>query len=276
MKCFDVSLKELYGLRGGKLDCILGDCPMDKCSQNWKRPALIVIPGGDYWMVSKREGEPVASFFLGKGFQTFILKYSCCDDGVHYPEQLLEAAAAVDHVRKNAENYQVNPDEIFVVGFSAGGHLTANLSVDYAAASDFFGKDLDCKPTAVGLCYPVITTKAGYGGSHKNLLQGCTEEEKVQYMKRLELDELVSENTPSAFIWTTAEDALVPSENALRFALALARKGIRYELHVYPQGGHGSSTCSWEICGHEEHLRRSARWMEDCAAFFRLYTTEFF
>ncbi len=276
MRCFDISIKELYGLQGGKLACILGDCPMEEYDPNWKRPALIVIPGGAYWMVSKREGEPVASFFLGKGFQTFVLEYSCCPDGVRYPEQLLEAAAAVDHVRKNAEEYHVNPNEIFVMGFSAGGHLTGNLAVEYASVGEMTGRKYDCRPTAIALCYPVISSKEGHEDSHRNLLNGYSENEKAEILKRVDLDQAVCEHTPPAFIWTTAEDSGVPSTNALVYAIALARKKVPYELHVYPKGDHGASTCSWEICGHDEHLRRTSRWMEDCAAFFRLFTTEAF
>ncbi len=277
MNIFKVDLGPLYGLQGGTLDCILGDCPLDGEHPTWRRPAVLVIPGGDYWACSLREGEPTASFFLSKGFQTFILTYTTCQNGTHYPEPLLQAAAAVDYVRKHAARLHVDPQEVFVVGNSAGGHLTANLAVDYRHASELAGRALDCRPTAVCLSYPVITTKAGYGRSHKNLLDGCTDEQKAQYMQRLELDELVDGDTPPAFIWATAEDDLVPAENALRFALAMARNGVRYELHIFPQGGHGISTCSMEInTGCEPYLRRNAQWLENCASFFRLYTQEGF
>lgn len=275
MQAFHVDLKEFYPLQGGKLSCMLADCPWDENPQAWKRPAVIVVPGGDYVFVSRREGEPVASYFLSRGFQAFILTYDTATEGVHYPQELLQLASAVDYVRKHAGQLHVNPEEVFVVGFSAGGHLTANLAVDYARA-----RGLDCRPTAVGLSYPVISAKAGYPGSHKNLLAGCPEEEKAELTQRLDLDEQVTENTPPAFIWTTAEDDLVPSVNALRYALALAQKGIRYELHVYPQGGHGGSTWDLEVNGWlagEANLRKkNSRWLENCAEFFRLYTKEAF
>ncbi len=276
MKCVSVSLKEEYNLQGGELTCMIADCPLDGEHPEWRRPALIAVPGGNYDWCYQHEGEPFAAYFLGKGFQTFILKYTTSVDGVHYPEQLLELACAVDYVKKHAKEFHVNPDEVFVEGNSAGGHLTANLAVDYQLASKLMGAQLDCRPTAVALSYPVITTKAGYAGSHNSLLKGCTEAEKEQYMHRLQLDELVTKDTPPAFIWATAEDALVPAENAMRFASALARNGVPYELHIYPHGWHGLSTCNAEVCGQEPYLKKNAQWLENCADFFREYTAEKF
>ncbi len=274
MRVIHVALKEHYGVQGGILDGILADCPLDGENPQWKRPAVVVVPGGGYAMCSKREGEPIASFFLSRGFQAFILTYQTCQDGVHYPEQLLEAASAVDYIRSHAQEFYVNPDEVFVVGFSAGGHLTADLAVEYAFASEKMGRQLNCRPTAVGLSYPVISRQTGYVDSHNNLLAGCTEEELTAHSHRLDLDQQVDENTPPAFIWSTAEDSVVPSANALRFALALATHGVPYELHVYPQGEHGLSTCDLEICAPERYLQKNGAWLENCASFFRLYTQE--
>ncbi len=267
MRCFTVDLQKEYPLQGGTLECILGDCPLDGENPQWKRPAVIVVPGGGYAMCSKREGEPIASFFLGKSFQTFILTYQTCTDGVRYPEQLMELASAVDYVRRNAQEFSVDPRAVFVVGFSAGGHLTANLAVDHAMA-----QPLDCRPTAVGLSYPVISTKTGYSGSHENLLSGYTQQEQQHYMQRLELDEQVNADTPPAFLWATATDGFVPAENALRFALAMEKQGILYELHIYPQGVHGGSTWAPEITQNyppdTPFLKKNAQWLENCADFF--------
>ncbi len=278
MKAYTVALQEKYGfLQGGKLDCILGDCPLDTQDGSWRRPAVIVVPGGAYCFTSKREGEPIATSFLAKGFQTFVLWYLVHPDGARYPEALLELSAAVDYVKKHAEEMSVNPDEIFVVGFSAGGHLTANLAVEYQSVPQKAGYPLDCKPTAVGLSYPVISKKHGHENSFENLLDGYTEEAQEELLKTLNLNEAVSEQTPPAFIWSTRTDAAVPCDNAIRYAQALSDHGVDFELHVYPRGPHGLATATKEICDESLYCGLdTAQWIDACAKFFRFYTVEKF
>jgi acetyl esterase/lipase len=278
MKNVIVNLAKEYGLQGkATLQCMAMDIPWDEKKDTWKRPALIVVPGGGYGIVSKREAEPVALPFLSKGYQTFILTYSVGgENGFSYPQQLLEAAAAVDYVKKHADEFDVNPEEVFIMGFSAGGHLAGNLCVEYASVSQKMGRELDCKPTAAALCYPVISQKHGHQGSYINLLNGYTEEAQEELLKILSLDKMVNEQTPPAFIWTTATDNAVPASNSLRYAAALDAQGISYELHVYPRGHHGLSRCNLEINGEFDFLTKASRWIDDCASFFRLYTVEKF
>jgi acetyl esterase/lipase len=276
MKTYNISLKDKYEVEGGELECILADCPFDVPTPNWKRPAVVVVPGGAYWMVSKREGEPVANYFLAKGFQTFVLTYRCAPDGARYPEQLFELAAAVDFVKKHAEEYNVNPEEIFVVGFSAGGHLVADLSVEYSSVSEKMGQAVDCRPKAVGLGYPVISAEYGHVQSYGNLLNGYTDEAKAELMKTLNLDKVVTAETSPAFIWTTSEDTCVPPTNSLAFAAALSRNKVPFELHVYPNGVHGGSICSVEINSDLAYFKKNEQWLDDCASFFRLFTVEKF
>ncbi len=278
MKSYSVNLKEAYPfLQGGKLDCLAIDYPYDGTNTvGWKRPALIVVPGGAYGMVSKREAETVAVSFLDRGFQAFVLNYLCEPQNARYPEQLLEAASAVDYVRKHAEELDVNPEEVFLVGFSAGGHLTGNLAVEHQNIEKKAGVTLDCKPTAVGLCYPVISKVCGHKGSYDNLLKGYSEEEKAEIYKWVSLEDAVSEQTPPAFLWSTAEDTVVPPENAIRYALALGKQGIPYELHVYPRIQHGASTGNQENNAYHPDLKRISRWVDDCTEFFRLQIVEKF
>ena len=274
MKAYTLNLKEKYDfLQGGELDCLLMERPFPEETE-WKRPAIIIAPGGGYWHVSKREGEPISTAFMAMGYQTFILKYLCAPQNARYPEQLLELACAVDYVRKNAENLNVNPNEIFLIGFSAGGHLVANLSVDYSKISTLVAKELQCKPTAVGLAYPVISYEYGHTGSFDNLLQGYSEQEKSRLIKELNLDNQVSAETPPTFLWCTAQDNIVPPENTLKYALALDKAKVAYELHIYPIGPHGLSTGSVEVNSFALGIPKVASWIKDCANFFRAYTVE--
>ena len=268
-----VNLKYYYKVAGGKLKPYIIECPVDD-EKKWLRPAVIVVAGGAYSHVSKREGAPVACHFLARGFQAFVLEYLTATDGVCYPEQLHELAAAVDYLKSHCGEYHINKDEIFVIGFSAGGHLTANLAVDYSAVSLTVGEKLDCKIAAVALGYPVISAKLGHTRSHENLLAGYSEAEKLNLIDRLNLDKAVTEKTVPAFIWTTAADGAVPAVNSLKFACALAENNIKYELHVYPEGDHGSSTCDFEVNAECNALRKNSQWIENCIGFFRLFTVE--
>lgn len=277
MRTYEVDLAKEYNVQGGTLKCILADEPHDQHDPNWKRPAVVVVPGGGYGMVSKREGEPVAFEFLARGFQTFVLTYLVGgENGFSYPEQLLELSSAMDYVKKNAKELGVNEKEVFVVGFSAGGHLVGDLAVECDDVPQKAGRALDCRPTAVGLCYPVISHIHGHQGSYDNLLYGYSDEAKGELLKTLSLDRAVKETTPPAFIWALTKDGCVPVDNALRYAQACSDKNVNFELHVYPGDAHGTSTGALEINVPRDFLPKSRAWLEDCASFFRLYVEEKF
>lgn len=270
MKHQQINLNEHYNLKGGKLTILCADNPNDDKSSKWTRPAVIIVPGGGYHFCSRREQEVVAFEFLSRGYNTFVLEYLCAPDNVHYPEQLLELACSVDYVRKNAKALCVNPKEIFAVGFSAGGHLVASLSTDYSIAQKEYNQKISPSLTAAGLIYPVISDEYGHTDSHKNLFFG-TDKEKLSQTR---MDKLVCKNTAPAFIFSTFEDKTVPSLNAIKYAEALAKQGIEYELHIYKNGGHGMSIATKEINYTTKGISRNKHWVDDCAEFFRDFVKE--
>lgn len=267
MRNFTVELKSLYNLSGGRLNAYISDPPFDNPVENYKRPAVIVVAGGGYYFVSKREQEPVGNYFLYQGYQVFILDYTCAPDGVKYPEQLYELGASVDYIRKNAAELLVDPEKIFCVGFSAGGHLVCDLSVEYEKVDAELA--VDSKPTAVGLCYPVITPDGGHMDSFDNLLKGYDENEKAELLESMKLDKRVTKNTPPAFIWATAKDNCVPPVNSLAYAQALSQNGVNFELHIYPNGTHGLSSCTEVINAPSSFLAKNGTWIKDCGEFFK-------
>ena len=97
--------------------------------KNIKRPCLIVCPGGGYAFCSQREAEPIAANFWGDGYNTFTIWYSVSPH--RYPTQLLEVAAVMELIYKNADEWNCDTDRISIVGFSAGGHLAAHYSNAY-------------------------------------------------------------------------------------------------------------------------------------------------
>ncbi|MDY5441625.1 MAG: alpha/beta hydrolase [Candidatus Enteromonas sp.] len=244
-----------------------------------KRPAVIVVPGGTYISNAWREGQPVAVKFLSFGFQSFVLGYHTAADGVRYPEELLELASAVDYLKRHAAEYFINPDEIFVVGFSAGGHLVGNLAQEMHHL-DKHGFHGDATIKAIGLSYPVINPNYGHPNSHKNLLNGYDEETKKKLMDELSLDLHVTEANPPAFLFGTSCDTVVPPHNIISYAEALGAKGITYELHLYPYGEHGWGSGDREFVGpfngYPDKRANVEKWTEECATFFRDFCVEVF
>ena len=144
------------------------------------RDAILVIPGGGYHTVcSNREGEPIAMAFMPKGYNAFVLHYSVRKKP--FPCQLVEASKAMKHIRDNAEHYNINPERIFTVGFSAGGHLAASLGtmwhIDevYSEINMPYGYN---KPRGMMLIYPVVSP-VYHLPSFENLLLGKVTDEKL-------------------------------------------------------------------------------------------------
>lgn len=209
--------------------------------ENRKRPCMVVCPGGGYGFCSQRESEPIALHFLPEGFNVFVITYSCAPN--RFPTQLREVAALMELIYKNADVWNCDTDKISIIGFSAGGHLAAHYSTAYDCdeVREVFPES---KPVnASVLCYPVITADPAHAhnGSIDNLTG--TAERTAEQIEKFSCDRLVKETTPPAFIWHTAADDCVPVMNSLLYAGALTKYHIPTELHIYPFGGHGLSTC---------------------------------
>ena len=212
------------------------------------RRAIIVCPGGGYQMLSDREAEPIARFYMAKGMNAFILRYSVNPHATNYAP-LIEAALAIKHVRENAEKYNIDPNYVFIVGFSAGGHLAASTGIlwNIPEVKEALGDAPEgiAKPTGMILSYPVITAgpKAHKGSIHRLCGTTTPTEEEAD---RFSLEKHVDETTSPAFIWHTFEDKTVPVENALFLASALKENNVPFELHIYPYGPHGLSLANEE------------------------------
>lgn len=233
------------------------------------RPAILVVPGGGYLYVSFREGERVALNFSTAGFHTFILDYAT-QPHVH-PLPILNIAKALELIRENAEEWGVAPDKIAVCGFSAGGHLSASISTLWND-KDLFGdneeKNRLHRPDASILCYPVISCDEY---AHKGSLIALTgQNEKTPLWDKLSLEKQVDKNTPPAFIWHSGDDAYVPAENSLLYAMALRKNNIPVELHIYQDGPHGMSVVSDETFWKIDKFTRNYPWIKQAIEWLYL------
>ena len=229
-----------------------------------KRPAILILPGGGYAYVSSREGEPIALNFLTKGFRVFILEYSTAPHS--YPTALQEVAAAIDLIHANQLQWAVDASRLAIMGFSAGGHLAGHYSNCYDC-SEIRQLFPNSKPVnAAVLCYPVISARAE--SRHTKSFQNISGSKEIteDIINRFSLNLLVSEKTPPTFLWHTREDQLVPVNNSLLYAQALAQQGTPFALHIYPFGPHGLATADAMTRGNDpERIKAVHDWMDKAA-----------
>jgi acetyl esterase/lipase len=212
--------------------------------------AVIVCPGGGYNVLAwTHEGEEVAAWLNSIGVTGIILKYRV----PRRPDQpkdkppvgaLQDAQRALSIVRSKSKEWQINSKKIGILGFSAGGHLSAWASTNfdkraYEALDDI--DKADCRPDFAVMIYP--------GGV---VPRGKTElAEEIRVRKEC----------PPMFFAHAGDDPVTP-ENSVRMFLALKRAGVPAELHVYSTGGHGF--------GLRPTGKPSATWPKSCEAWLRV------
>lgn len=200
----------------------------EHCSQ---APFVLVIPGGGYFFCNKKETSEVAKAFCEKGFNAAVLIYRTGTED-HYPSQLIDAAKAFDLIRR-----EFQPKEIYLCGFSAGGHLAASLATLWDKEESI--KAYQAKPDGIILSYSVLTS--GEFENKRTFDELCGSDKELR--EWVNLVDRVDSNCPRAFIWHTLTDEKVPVENAMLFASALRRNNIPFELHIYQEGPHAMSLC---------------------------------
>ncbi len=196
----------------------------------YPHPAVIIFPGGGYAGREPHEGEHIAQYYQSKGFQAFVVDYRLHPNA--FEAILADAQRAVKIVRKNAKLYKVDPNKIFLAGFSAGGHLAVSAATmaDHSLIGDEYDT-VNCRPNGLILGYPVILSHRPDGGM-------------ITCIRRLGKDNLslekwVTKETPPVFLWHTFEDTTVDVRNSLVFAQALKEQDVPVEMHIFPRGKHG-------------------------------------
>ena len=228
--------------------------------------AVVIFPGGGYGHLAvDHEGHQVAHWLNSLGVTAFILKYRHRNSGAGYgyPTPLQDAQRAVRMVRSRAKEWNVEPNRIGILGFSAGGHLASSegthFNKNYYELKDLVD-DVSCRPDFMILIYPVITLDDSYthAGSKLNLLGKDPNQDLVDSLSN---ENQVTSETPPTFLVHADDDKAVPPENSINFYLALRKAKVPAEMHIYENGGHGfglgkekSPASSWPI--------RCADWMQ--------------
>lgn len=205
-----------------------------------KRPLVLVCPGGAYRFTADREAEMIALQFNSRGYHSAVLRYSCAP--AVFPTALTEVAASIKMIKEQSENWHVDTEKIFVMGFSAGGHLAASYGVFWNRS--FVAEAVGCsteflKIAGMILCYPVLTSKEEY--THLESIHNLLGEDYEAKKEEMALENQVGPHTPPAFLWHTFADDAVPFQNSLFFVEAMGKAGVSAEYHLYPEGPHGLS-----------------------------------
>jgi acetyl esterase/lipase len=203
--------------------------------------AVVIAPGGGYQSLAmEHEGRQFAYWFNAMGVTAFVLKYRL-GPAYHHPIELGDAQRAIRTVRSRATEFNVQPDRVGMMGFSAGGHLTSTAGTHFdsgkADARDPIER-VSSRHDFLILGYPVISFDAAitHAGSLRNLL-GTNPDPKL--VEDLSNDLRVTPQTPATFIFHTTNDNAVPVENSVRFYLALRKAKVPVEMHLFESGPHG-------------------------------------
>jgi acetyl esterase/lipase len=204
--------------------------------------AIIICPGGGYHINAiNHEGLDVARELTKWGIAAFVLKYRIPDDNTMINKEigpLQDVQQAIHTVRENAKAWNIDPQKIGLMGFSAGGHLASTAATHYKTPVIPGGRTSNVRPDFLILGYPVIsfTDSIAHLGSRSNLLGNSPGREKIlQYSN----ERHVTQETPPAFLFHAADDKVVLPANSLAFYKSLLQHGVPAELHIYERGGHG-------------------------------------
>lgn len=202
--------------------------------------AVIVCPGGGYGVHAPHEAEPVARWLNTLGITGVVLRYRL-GPRYHHPVMLHDAARAIRTVREGAKNWNIDPQRIGILGFSAGGHLASSISVHFDGGDPASPDPVErqsSRPDLAVLIYPVITMEGQYAhdGSRRNLLGDSP---TAELMRFLSSEEQVKPDTPPTFLVHSSDDPGVPVQHSLLYALALQDAGVPFAMQVYERGGHG-------------------------------------
>jgi acetyl esterase/lipase len=232
--------------------------PADKANGT----AVVICPGGGYVNVAMdHEGHQVAQWLNKHGVAAAVLKYRL-GPRYNHPVELGDAQRAIRYVRAHAKEWNIDPQRVGILGFSAGGHLASTAGTHFDPVWNDPNDAVDkqpARPDFMVLLYPVIRLDGPYAhvGSRINLLGKTPPPELVESLNN---DKQVTAKTPPTFLAHTSADTGVPPQNSVEFYLALMKNKVPAELHIYEKGKHGLGL------GGETAF---ASWTERCLAWMK-------
>ena len=226
--------------------CFLPESPSGK--------AIVGVPGGGYSMLSNtHEGTEAAGWMNGQGIAYFVVNYRLPEGDRTKP--IGDVEKGIRTVRDSAGVWGINPHDVGIMGFSAGGHLSSVISTH---------SPLDVRPDFSILFYPVISMdeRVSHKWSCRNFL-GEEGQKDPKLVREFSTDKAVRRHlTPPALIISASDDRLVPFvTNGLSYYAAMRRAGNECAMYVYPTGDHGFGFGHW-FKYHDQMLSDLAEWLK--------------
>jgi acetyl esterase/lipase len=230
--------------------------------------AIIICPGGGYWIeAASHEGTNIAKWFNSFGITAFVLKYRLPDDRLwsnKHEVPFQDALQALRLIKIDAKKYDIDPNKIGVMGFSAGGHLASTLSTHWYKdlPSLAFGTIAEAaiKPNFTILMYPVISSgEYKHAGSFDRLLG---KDPKADLLDYYSTEKQVTTRTPPTLLIHATDDKAVPVENSLMYYAALKKVGVPASLLIYENGGHGFGMAQKQNGSVKNWTEHARQWLE--------------
>ncbi len=230
--------------------------------------AVIICPGGGYRIeAANHEGTNIAKWFNSFGITVFVLKYRLPDERLwanKHEVAFEDALQAIRLVKLDAKKYDIDPNKVGIMGFSAGGHLASTLSTHWFKdlPSQAFGTVAEAaiKPNFAILMYPVISSgEYKHAGSFEQLLG---KEPKTELLDYYSTDKQVTTRTPPTLLIHATDDKAVPVENSLMYYAALKKVGVPASLLIYENGGHGFGMAQKQNGSVKNWTEHARQWLE--------------
>lgn len=201
--------------------------------------AVILFPGGGYFLLSMDACIEIAQALKEAGITAFIAKYRLPHDSIMIDKTigpLQDAQASIRLLRQKADSFGINPQKIGLMGLSAGGHLVSSVATQLGKIVIDNPGNINLRPDFIALLYPVIIYDPAIPRTRENLIG------KYPTQAALDLystDKQVTTNTPPSFLVHAIDDDVIPVKNTLTFFNALLHKNVKTEMHILQSGGHG-------------------------------------
>lgn len=233
------------------------------------KKSVLLVPGGAYCHVAmQNEGTQIAECLNERGISAFALKYRTYP--YKYPVPFLDCQRAIRYIIYNKDKFDIDPDQLSLLGFSAGGNLVATTTNLFLENNEFpieyQEDDIDktlIKIHSLGLVYPKLEFTDGaalltplFGAETiRNIEQRNILVEKFTQSTK------VTKNHPPTFLCNAVDDSTISNYDLLTYAASLDKNNVSFELHMFKKGGHAFGACKKKNPQEPDLLNETKVWI---------------